>query len=93
MKIPIFAALLFTVLPGSVPATVACPPDSWDRAALLELKERQFRVDDASERQKPALALAAFLGSPDPVLRDGVAFEALSTWMARPFAIGPEGRW
>jgi hypothetical protein len=38
-------------------------------------------VADPAARESLALALLACLGDPDPSLRDGVAFEALSTWM------------
>ncbi|MGD8287076.1 MAG: DUF2785 domain-containing protein [Gemmatimonadota bacterium] len=67
----------------STPATAraACPPDSYARADLLALKARDFQVDDDEMRASLALALLDCLEDPDPALRDGVAFEALSTWM------------
>jgi hypothetical protein len=59
----------------------SCPPASHSRARLLELKAGGFQLEDAAERQALAIGLLACLEDPDPALRDGVAFEALSTWM------------
>ncbi|OYX48188.1 MAG: hypothetical protein B7Y90_11075 [Alphaproteobacteria bacterium 32-64-14] len=55
-----------------------CPPAGWDRAKLDALKAGDFAVADDAARQVFAVAVAACLASPDPGLRDGVAFEALS---------------
>lgn len=66
-----------------LPAPVAgsCPPASFLRSDLMELKARDFRIDNSSTRESLALALLDCLGDPDPVLRDEIAFDALSTWM------------
>jgi hypothetical protein len=58
-----------------------CPPAGWPSARLLALKAGKFAVADPTARQSLALALTGCLGDPDPAVRDGVAFEALSTWM------------
>ena len=50
-------------------------------AALAQWKTSGFRVADPAERNRRALGLADCLGDPDPFLRDGIAFEALSAWM------------
>ena len=50
-------------------------------ARLETLKKAQFVVPDAATRHGLALALTACLGDPNPFIRDGVAFEALTTWM------------
>ena len=71
--------LALLLLPRLVGA--ACPPAGYDIAKLRELKAREFVVEGASERQRLAVALLDCLGDPDPSLRDGVAYEALSTWM------------
>jgi hypothetical protein len=47
-----------------------CPPATHDRAALVALKASGF-----------AVALIGCLADSDPGIRDGVAFEALQTWM------------
>lgn len=65
---------------GAVSAQEAlgCPPEGWDRAKLDALKAAEFEIADVEERQAFAKGITACLGDPDPALRDGVAFEALS---------------
>ena len=58
-----------------------CPPAGMTREQLVDLKSHEFAVPDAARRQALALDLVACLGSPDPTLRDGIAFEALAAWM------------
>jgi len=55
-----------------------CPPDDWDRKKLDTLKAAKFEIADDNARQSFALSITACLASPHPVLRDGIAFEALS---------------
>ncbi len=55
-----------------------CPPAGYDRARLEALKAAEWVIADERERRDFAQALPACLTSPDPFLRDGVAFEALS---------------
>lgn len=69
---------LLLLSPG---AGAACPPAGHDATTLHALKENGFAGVDADERQRLALALPDCLGAPDPALRDGIAYEALSTWM------------
>lgn len=57
----------------------SCPPAGYDRPALLALKQASFAIADAARRDAFALALTACLADPDPAIRDGVAYEALST--------------
>lgn len=65
-----------------VAATLAtCPPQGWSSNRLDALKKDGFKIADASERHALAVALTACLADPNPALRDGIAFEALSTWM------------
>jgi hypothetical protein len=59
----------------------ACPPEGFDKQQLLELKATQFNTLPADQRESLALALLACLDYPDPVLRDDIAFESLSTLM------------
>ena len=63
------------------PPRQACPPTDWSVARFETLKKAQFVVPDAAARNGLALALTACLGHPNPFIRDGVAFEALTTWM------------
>lgn len=55
-----------------------CPPPGWDLARLQELKGSGFEIADSALREEFARAVTACISSPDPFLRDGVAFEALS---------------
>lgn len=67
----------------------ACLPEGHTRESLAELKAGGFVIDDEALRANFAMAIAACLASPDPVLRDGVAYEALTTLM-RERQIAPE---
>lgn len=55
-----------------------CSPPGWSRAQLEDLKAAEFEIADAGAREAFAKAVTACLASPDPWLRDGVAFEALT---------------
>jgi len=73
------ALSLFLLL--AAPAALAtCPPEGWDKARLAELKEHKFVVADDAERARLATGLLDCLADADPGLRDGIAFEAWSTW-------------
>lgn len=71
--------ILFTMLAPALAA--ACPPPHYDRTALEALKTSKFEVADDSARQALALAMLPCLADADPALRDGIAFEAYSTWL------------
>lgn len=62
-------------------AAADCPPPGWSRESLDALKARGFGGLDAAPRAALARDLVACLGHPDPGLRDGLAFEALATWL------------
>ncbi len=68
----------------------ACPPEGFDDSSLAALKADGFTVTDGA-RQVLALGLAGCLADPDPALRDGIAYEALATWM-RADALEPQTR-
>ncbi|WP_426336729.1 DUF2785 domain-containing protein [Pseudoduganella sp. R-31] len=57
-------------------ATANCPA-----AGLREAKAANWHVADDAQRQALALQALSCLSSPDPVERDGLAFEALQAWM------------
>ena len=85
MKIPCLASCALLVLllsiPGMAVASPTCPPEGWSTDSLRGLKAAGFVVADGERRQRLALALAPCLADPDPSLRDGIAFEAYSTWL------------
>ncbi len=67
----------------------ACPPEGFPRQRLLELKAAQFATLAPAQREPLALGLVACLGNADPLLRDEIAFESLSTLM-RSRQVSPE---
>lgn len=75
------SCLLSVLLLAAPFASAACPPAGYDVAALQALKAKQFALADTQERERLAVALLDCLGSPESELRDGIAYEALSTWM------------
>lgn len=62
-------------------ASAGCPASGWSRSELDSLKAAEFKLDRAERRTSLALGLLECLGSPDPTLRDGLAFEAWWTWL------------
>ena len=62
-------------------AFAACPPAGQDRASLQALKAAKFALPDAASRNALAAGLLDCLGDPDSELRDGIAYEAYSTWL------------
>lgn len=70
-----------TLVCATTPALAQCPPDGWTLATLTQLKSEKWTLPDATQRQTLALGLLACLDQADPVLRDGLAFEALSTFL------------
>ena len=58
-----------------------CPPEGWSFTRLEALKRDGFTLPDTLQRQELAVALPACLGHPKPEIRDGIAFEALASWM------------
>ena len=76
MRLMLIVLLMLAVAPA-----MACPPPGYDKPALQALKKNGFAVADPARRRELAQALVGCLGNPDPELRDGIAFEALSQWM------------
>lgn len=71
-------ACLALLSPSAAFAQNACPPDGWDRARLAALKNADFEIPDTALRLRFARSVVACVASPDPFLRDVIAFEALS---------------
>ena len=84
-KMPILLAVLALTAAQPDPANgqprSTCPPPEWPRPRLETLAADGFALPSEAERQALALALLPCLAAPDPGLRDGVAYEALSSWM------------
>ena len=77
--------LIWLALFASAPACAqdVCPPEGVEAGSLQRLKQQEFAVEDAVKRNALALGLPGCLSSPDPALRDGIAYEALAQWMRR----------
>ncbi|MBP8080854.1 MAG: DUF2785 domain-containing protein [Arenimonas sp.] len=85
MKVPYLASgtllVLLLAIPGIAVALPACPPEGWSADSLRKLKAGGFVVAQDERRRRLALGLAPCLAEPDPSLRDGITFEAYSTWL------------
>jgi hypothetical protein len=76
-----FRALAVAALALPTMALADCPPADWTGEQLKALKAEGFKLDDDQRRAQLATGLLACLSDPDPELRDGIAFEAWSTWL------------
>lgn len=76
------AAVILALAPAAAwGQPTPCPPAGWTVAQLQALKKDGFKIADTAARQQLAQAITACLADPNPDLRDGVAFEALTVWM------------
>ena len=77
------AVLCSLLLAVAAPAWAGgtCPPQGIDAGSLQRLKQQKFAIEDTATRNALALGLLGCLSSPDPALRDGIAYEALAQWM------------
>ncbi|MGE0740036.1 MAG: DUF2785 domain-containing protein [Hyphomonadaceae bacterium] len=82
-------ALAFSFAACAAAQAQTCPPAGYDRAQLEALKAADWALPDDAARNALARALAACVASPDPALRDGVAFEGLTYWL-RSQQLAPE---
>lgn len=73
--------LVAILLVANSAASATCPPPQAPREQLLQLAARNWVLVDDWARQSLAIALLSCLGAPDPVLRDELAYTALSTWI------------
>lgn len=70
-----------TALINAEKVSTKCLSNKWQKSDLLQLKEEKFSLENKTEKDALALQLLNCLASPDPILRDGIAFEALSYWL------------
>ncbi|WP_290886538.1 DUF2785 domain-containing protein [Arenimonas sp.] len=89
---PIPAALASLALLVPLATAAACPPQGWDRGELDALKGAGFAGLAEAPREALALGLVDCLGDPDPTLRDGIAYEALATWLRAGPSLSPATR-
>lgn len=81
MKYLIAVALFLSAGATTQAQPQTCPPAGYDRPHLEALKASDWAVADDAARSGLARAMTACLASPDPALRDGIAFEGLQHWM------------
>lgn len=79
MRCVLLALALLAVAAPAKAQQGPCPPQGYDRAQLDALKANDWSIPDARGRNRFARAIAACLASPDPQLRDGIAYEALAS--------------
>jgi hypothetical protein len=63
------------------PAFAACPPEGQTGESLQAIKALKFEMSDVDMRKTLAQGLIQCLGDPDPVIRNDIAYSALSAWM------------
>lgn len=80
MKAFVRAVMLVCVTLGATHAA-DCPPDSIPAAQWQKFRAHDFAVGDEAQLQAYALALLPCLDDPDPKIRDGLAIDALTSWL------------
>jgi hypothetical protein len=85
-------SLLATLLLVPLAAEAGCPPPGWQRAELDALKATGFAGLAEAPREALAKGLLDCLGDPDPAVRDGIAYEALATWLRAEPSLSPATR-
>jgi len=87
----VLSILLAAMCMLPAPAWAGCPRQGASDASLVALKAAGFEVADAHARETLAFDLVDCLASPDPALRDGIAYEGLQHWL-RAKTFSPEAR-
>lgn len=80
-QLALAAAFVLAACASAQAQTPSCPPAGYDRPQLDALKASEWAVSSDRARNRLALALTACLASPDPTMRDGIAFEAYAHWL------------
>lgn len=70
--------VLYPALRPAPQLAPGCPPTGWARERLDGLKVAKFEIADEAKRQAFAKAIVSCLASPDPEIRDGIAYESLT---------------
>ena len=75
-----------------IAAPVAAQPAQLDRAAWVAMTKNGYRVPEGRQAIDVLLEMNQLLESPDPVLRDDVAFGAADRWIREGRVSGPDLR-
>lgn len=79
--------LLLVAVPTAVAGQTSVP--SADRARRLGLRNADFAVPDSKRAGDLLVEMSALLASPDPVLRDEIAYSAAERWILRERRLDP----
>ncbi|WP_299077326.1 DUF2785 domain-containing protein [uncultured Paraglaciecola sp.] len=79
MKFQIIVSCLLWIIPAMVQAN-PCKAN-FTTLALKTLKKDNFVIESPEQRNQTALRLLTCLGDPDPKVRDGLVYEAISHWL------------
>jgi hypothetical protein len=66
MRLLMTSAVAGILLSVSAMSLAACPPDGQTRETLRALKESQWQITDAQQRQQSALSLLDCFANPEP---------------------------
>jgi len=77
----LFALAACATAPAPAQSASCLPAAGYTRAQLDALKTTEWALPDDAARNHLALALVNCVASPDPTLRDGIAFEGLQHWL------------
>lgn len=72
--------MLAAVLMGALSFGQGCPKGDMDKAFWQAIKSSNFAVPSGRSADELATVLIGCLASPDPELRDGLAYETLTAW-------------
>ena len=75
-------------IPLPMPGGAQCPTQH-DRAFWLSIAQSHYAVPPNQSASTLAQELSQLLGSPDPELRDDLAYSILARWIARPNTLQP----
>ena len=78
-NISVFAVIFIVLTSVQAQAQKTCINDGYDRAFFDTLKQTNFMPIESVSDDSLSLLFAECLGNPDPTLRDGIAFEGLSS--------------
>ena len=70
-------------------ALAAAPPAPHDAAFWRHLAQSRFEIPEGEKAGDLLVEASALLGSPDPALRDGVAYEAAVDWILKKQVVEP----
>jgi len=73
--------VLLGLIPASAFSAGPCPPAGYNMPELLAIKQADFSIDSEEKRNSLALGLLGCVADPNPVLRDGLAYEAIANWL------------